>query len=81
MKNEKDDLKKAGEKNSNHSLRDQIGKRIELSVQRVKNPEYYGNLHSLDDLGIVIEWEDEKTRLYRFFQWKDIKQIWWNRDK
>ncbi|MCK4830201.1 hypothetical protein KA005_81540 [bacterium] len=66
--------------NSNYGLRGQIGKRIELSVYDEKS-EYYGILRSLDDLGIVTEWSDEKIRVYRFFQWENIRRIWWNRDK
>lgn len=74
------EAKEDAENKSNYGLRDQLGKRIELSVYDEES-EYYGILRSLDDLGIVIEWEDEKSRVYHFFQWENVRRIWWNRDK
>jgi len=80
MKNIKDDLKKAGEKNIAYNLRDQLGKKVELSVQSEKYPEYTGSLRCVDDLGITVEWSDKKCSVFRFFQWKDIQQISWNQE-
>ena len=79
-KEKKEDLKKADEK-TGYGLHDQMGKEIELSLKDEKNTSYYGILRSLDDLGVVIEWEDEKSKLFQFFQWGDIKHIWWNKIK
>jgi len=77
MKGKKDNKVKAGER---HDLLSQIGKTVNLTFTDSKT-EHYGTLRSVDDFGMVLEYDDKVAVEYDLFLWDKISRIRWKREK